>query len=129
MISLRGIEWGAGFCDIALKSQVGQFVRIIFFVAFIAYGLYAILEVFFPPLRSPDFNRGEIDEETGPTINIMGWKKALTPPRVLASGYMSERVACSVSLGFGTLLIAIGVFGIRHVTGVPGWVPDLFSRF
>jgi hypothetical protein len=97
------------------------------FLLFLGYGAYSILEVVFPALRSSDFNRWEIDEETGPTVQIMGWKKALSPPRVLASGYLSERSACTLSLGLGVILIAVGVFGIRHVAGAPSWLPDLFD--
>jgi hypothetical protein len=98
------------------------------FALFLGYGAYAILEVFFPSLRSSDFNRWEIDEGSGTTIQIMGWRKVLSPPRVLASGYLSERGACRVALCFGTVFVAIGVFGIRHATGVPSWFSDLFSK-
>lgn len=99
------------------------------FALLLGYGAYSILEVFFPSLRSSDFNRWEVDEDLGASIQIMGWKKALSPPRVLASGYLSERAACWVAFCFGSLLVAIGVFGVRHVAGMPSWIPDLFSKF
>lgn len=102
--------------------------KVLPFALFLGYGAYAILEVFFPSLRSSDFNRWEVDEESGTTIQIMGWKKAVSPPRVLASGYLSERAACALALCVGTVFVAIGVFGIRHTTGIPLWFPDLFSR-
>ena len=99
------------------------------FVLFLGYGAYSILEVFFPSLRGSDFGRWEIDEGSGTNIQVMGWKKVLSLPRVLASGYLSERAACRVALCLGTVLIAVGVVGIRHTTGFPSWFPDLFDRF
>jgi hypothetical protein len=99
------------------------------FLLLLVYGAYTILEIFFPSLRSSDFNRWEIDEGSGSSIQIMGWKKVLSPPRVLASGYLSERAACTVALCLGTVFVAIGVLGIRHVSGIPLWFPDLFGRF
>ncbi len=105
------------------------FWKLIPFLVCLVYGAYSILEVFFPSLRSSDFNRWEIDEGSGTSIQIMGWKKVLSPPRVLASGYLSERAACSLALGIGTVLILVGIFGIRHVADFPAWLPDLFGRF
>ena len=103
--------------------------KVLSFALFLAYGAYTILEVFVPSLRSSDFNRWEIDEASRTSIQIMGWRKALSPPRVLASGYLSERAACTVALCIGTVFVAIGVFGIRHIIGIPLWLPDLFSKF
>ena len=53
----------------------------------------------------------------------------LTPPRVIAQGYMLDGAACAVALVAGTLSIAVGVFGIRHVLGFPEFLPDLFKNF
>ena len=103
--------------------------KVLPFALLLAYGAYTILEVFFPSLRNPDFNQWEIDENRGATIQIMGWKKALSPPRVLARGYLSERAACTVGLCIGTVFVVIGVFGIRHTIGIPLWFPDLFNKF
>ena len=99
------------------------------FALCLGYGAYSILEVFFPSLRGSDFGRWEIDEGSGSNIQIMGWKKVLSPPRVLASGYVSERAACTLALCLGAVLIAIGLLGIRHTIGFPLWLPDLFDRF
>ena len=104
-------------------------LKLIPFLISLVYGAYSILEVFFPSLRGPDFNRWEIDEGSGTTIQFMGWKKVLSPPRVLASGYLSERAASVLAFGIGTVLILVGVFGIRHVAELPKWLPDLFGRF
>lgn len=98
------------------------------FALFLGYGAYSILEVFFPSLRGRDFGRWEIDEGSGTNIQVMGWKKVLSPPRVLASGYLSERAACAVALCLGSILIAVGLLGIRHTTGFPLWFPDFFER-
>lgn len=103
--------------------------KVLPFAVCLGYGAYSIAEVFFPSIRNSGFNRWEVDEDSGASIQIMGWKKALSPPRVLASGYLSERAACTTALCFGTVLIAISVFGIRHVVGMPAWIPDLFSKF
>lgn len=84
--------------------------KVLPFAACLGYGAYSIVEVFFPSLRSSDFNRWEVDEDSGAAIQIMGWKKALSPPRVLASGYLSERGACTVAFCFEAILITIGVF-------------------
>lgn len=99
------------------------------FVVFLGYGVYSILEVIFPALRGPDFREWEIDEDSGTSVQILGWKKALSPPRVLASGYLTLRTACAVAIGIGVIFISIGVFGIRYTTGTPIWIPDLFERF
>jgi hypothetical protein len=84
--------------------------------------------VFFPDLRDRDFNRWEIDDNTGAYIQIAGWKKMLTPPRVIAQGYMSDRAACAMAIGVGVVLLLIAMFGIRHVIGFPEFFPDLFNR-
>jgi hypothetical protein len=85
------------------------------------------LEVLFPSLRDSDFNRWEVDEDNGASIQILGWKKMLTPPRVLAQGYMSENRACAVAIGVGTIFILVAILGIRHVSGFPQFLPDLFE--
>jgi hypothetical protein len=103
--------------------------KLIPFVLLLGYGAYSILEVFFPSIRSSNFNRWEIDEDTGSSIQVMGWKKALSPPRVLASGYLSERAACTLASSLGIVFVAIAVLGIRHTIGMPLWFPDVFSRF
>jgi hypothetical protein len=92
-------------------------------------GTYAILEVLFPALRDPDFNRWEIDDGSGSYIEVMGWKKVLTPPRVIAQGYMSNRAACTVAVFAGLIFLIIGTLGVRHVSGFPPFVPDVFDRF
>jgi hypothetical protein len=94
----------------------------------VAYGTYLILEVFFPSLRDPDFNRWEVDGGNGSYIKILGWKKVLTPPRVIALGYFSERTACAISMTLGIVMIVAGFFLIRHIAGVPGSFPDFFSN-
>jgi hypothetical protein len=93
------------------------------------WGLFSILEVFVPSLRNSDFNRWEIDEGGGSYINIAGWKKVLTPPRVIARGYMSDNAACTIALNVGIIFVLIAIFGIRHVSGFPAFIPDLFGRF
>lgn len=115
--------------DFAFRDLFALFWKLIPFLICLVYGAYSILEVFFPSLRSANFNRWEIDDNSGTTIQVMGWKKVLSPPRVLASGYLSERTACSIAFGVGALLISIGIFGIRHIADFPGWLPDLFGRF
>jgi uncharacterized membrane protein YkgB len=95
--------------------------------AFVAYGTYAILEVFFPSLRDRDFGYWEVDGDNGSSIQILGWKKVLRPPRVIAQGYFSENTACAVSLIVGIVTIVIGLLLIRHIAGVPGFFPDFFS--
>ena len=96
--------------------------------AFVAYGTYSILEVFFPSLRDPDFGYWEVDGGSGSSIEILGWKKVLTPPRIIAQGYFSENTACSVSLIVGIVMIVVGLLLIRHIAGVPGSFPDFFSN-
>jgi len=86
------------------------------------------LEVISPSLRGPDFNRWEVDEGSGSYIRIMGWKKILRPPRVIAQGYMSDSAACTVALVVGVFCILIAAFGIRHVSGFPWFFPDLFEK-
>lgn len=91
--------------------------------AMVAYGTYSILEVFFPSLRDPDFGRWEVDDDSGSSIQIQGWKKVLTPPRVMAQGYFSESTACAISLTLGIVMIVAGCLMIRHVAGVPQSFP------
>lgn len=91
-------------------------------------GMYAIAEVFFPSLRDSNFNRWEVDEGGGSYVRIMGWRKVLTPPRVMARGYMSDRAACAVAILLGSVLILIGMFGIRHISGFPRLIPDPFGK-
>lgn len=93
----------------------------------VAYGTYFVLEVFFPSLRDPDFDRWEVDDNSGSSIQILGWKKVITPPRVIAQGYLSEGTACGISLTIGMVLIVAGFLVIRHVAGVPESLPDLFN--
>jgi len=92
-------------------------------------GIYSILEVLFPSLRDPDFNHWEVDEGTGSSITILGWKKILTPPRVIAQGYLSDGPACAIALIFGILFTSIAIFGIRNVSGLLAFLPDLFNKF
>jgi len=105
------------------------FVRLLPYLVCLYAGIHTILEAFFPSLRDPDFNRWEVDEGGGSYIQIMGWKKMLTPPRVIAQGFMPDRAACAVAIVVGAIFILIGTFGIRHVSGFPGFLPDLFNRF
>ncbi len=105
------------------------FFNLLPYIAFLSAGVYTILEVFFPSLRNSDFNRWEVDEGTGSYIQIMGWRKVLTPPRVVAQGYMSDRAACAIAIVAGIFCTLIGTFGVRHVGGVPNFLPDLFGRF
>src|ERR1017187_4522410 len=88
-------------------------------------GIFSILEVLFPALRDPDFNRWEVDAGGGSYVSILGWKKVLTPPRVSAQGYMSDRVACALALLVGVILISIAILGIRNASGFPGFISDL----
>lgn len=108
--------------------MVTLFIKLLPFFLFLYGGIDSILEALFPSLRGPDFNRWEVDEG-GSYINIMGWRKALTPPRVIAQGYMSDGAACAVALVVGVIFIFIAIFGIRHVGGIPEFIPDLFERF
>jgi|SRR5579872_1776431 len=102
-------------------------LRLLPYLAFLYAGIVSILEVLFPFLRDPDFNRWEVDEG-GSYIKTLGWKKMLTPPRVLAQGYMPDSAACAIALVVGTICILIAIFGIRHVSGFPQFIPDLFER-
>jgi hypothetical protein len=104
-------------------------VRLFPYLAFLGVGTYSILEVFFPSLRDPSFNRWEVDDDSGPYIQIMGWRKMLMPPRVIAQGYMSDSAACTVALSIGVVFILIATLGIRHVSGFPLFFPDVFDKF
>jgi hypothetical protein len=95
-------------------------------LAAVGYGTYAILEVFFPSLRDSNFNQWEVDD-SGSYIQVLGWRKVLRPPRVIAQGYMSDSTACTVSFCFGTFLIIVGFVFIRHIAGMPQSLPDIFS--
>ena len=110
-------------------EKVVLFLRLSPYLAFLFWGVYAILEVIFPSLRDPDFNRWEIDADSGAYVEIAGWKKALTPPRVLARGHMSDRAACTVALVAGIIFILVAIFGIRHTSGFPTFFPDVFGSF
>jgi hypothetical protein len=105
------------------------FLRLLPYLLFLYAGIHSTLEAFFSSLRDPDFNRWEVDEGGGSYIQIMGWKKMLRPPRVMAQGYMSDRAACALAIVAGVICVLIGTFGIRHVSGFPGFLPDLFNRF
>ena len=105
------------------------FYRVLPYLVFLYVGIHSILEAFFPSLRDPDFNRWEVDEGSGSSIQIMGWKKMLTPPRVIARGYMPDGAAFAIAIVVGLICLLIGTFGIRHVSGFPGFLPDLFGRF
>jgi hypothetical protein len=110
-------------------DKVTFFFEVLPCLVFLYAGVFSILEVFFPPLRGPEFGRWEVDEGSGSSVTILGWKKVLRPPRVLAQGYMSEGAACAVAIVVGVILVIIATFGIRHVTGFPEILPDPFSRF
>jgi len=103
-------------------------VRVFPYLAFLFAGIFSILEVIFPSLRDSNFNRWEVDEGSGSYIQVMGWKKMLRPPRVIAQGYMTDRAACTVALIAGVFFILIATFGIRHVIGFPWFFPDLFEK-
>jgi hypothetical protein len=109
-------------------EMVSIFFKLLPYLAFLYAGIVSILEVLFPSLRDPDFNRWEVDEGSGSYIQILGWKKMLTPPRVLAEGYMSDGAACAVALVVGVICVLIAMLGIRHVSGFPEFFPDLFDR-
>jgi hypothetical protein len=104
------------------------FFSLLPYLALLGVGIFWILEVLFSSIRDPDFNHWEIDEDGGSYVQVLGWKKVLTPPRVIAQGYMSDRTACKVALVLGIICISIAIFGIRHVSGIPGFIPDLFER-
>ncbi len=105
------------------------FLKAFPFLGFLYAGIHSILEVLFPALRDPDFNRWEVDDNSGSYIQIMGWRKMLTPPRVIAQGYVSDRAACVIGAVVGVVCILIAIVGIRHVLGIPEFVPDLVERF
>jgi hypothetical protein len=42
---------------------------------------------------------------------------------------MSERAAYAVAIIGGSVCVLIATFGIRHVSGFPEFLPDLFNRF
>jgi hypothetical protein len=109
-------------------EAVSLIVRLFPYLAFLFAGIFSILEVIFPSLRDPNFNRWEIDEGSGSYIQIMGWRKIIRPPRAIAQGYMSDNAACTVALVVGVLCILIATIGIRHVTGFPWFFPDLFEK-
>lgn len=75
------------------------FCKLIPYLACLVYGAYSILEIFFPSLRDPDFNRWEIDEGSGTTIQIMGWKKMLGP-----QGYWQADIFPNVPLALWLLV-------------------------
>jgi hypothetical protein len=108
--------------------MLSLFFKLLPYLGCLYAGIFSILEVLFPSLRDPDFNRWEVDNGTGSSVTILGWKKVLTPPRVIAQGFMSNRMACVLVLVFGVFFTSIAVFGIRHVSGYPEFVPDLFDR-
>lgn len=95
-------------------EKVRLLVSAFAFGAFICYGIFSILEVAFPSLRPSNFNHWEIDSQ-GSHIEIMGWRKYLSPPRVIAQGYMSDRTACAVALAVGVVFMSVGIYGIRHI--------------
>ena len=111
-----------------VMEKLSFFLRLAPYIALLCGGIFSIIEVCFPSLRGSDFNRWEVDEDSGVSIKILGWQKMLAPPRVLAQGYVSGRVACAVALIVGAIFILIAVFGIRHVSGLPQFVPDLLDR-
>jgi hypothetical protein len=110
-------------------DKVTFFFKVLPYLVFLYAGVLSILEVFFPSLRGPEFARWEVDEGSGSSITILGWKKVLRPPRLLAQGYKSDGAACAVTIVVGVILVLIAMFGMRHVTSFPEFVPDLFSRF
>ena len=115
--------------NLGFMKSVSFLLSLFPYIVFLCIGVFSVLEVFFPSLRDPDFGRWEVDEGSGSYIQIMGWKKIIAPPRVLAQGFMSDRAACGVALIIGVICILVGIFGIRHVGGLPHLLPDLFERF
>ena len=105
------------------------FFRVLPYLVCLYVSVHSLLEAFFPSLRDPDFNRWEVDEGSGSSIQILGWKKMLTPPRVIAQGYMPDGAAFAIAIVVGVICLLIGTFGIRHVSGFPGFLPDLFNGF
>jgi len=104
-------------------------IKLIPFLVLLYHGVFSILEVLFPSIRDPNFNNWEVDDDSGASVRILGWRKVLTPPRVLAKGRMSDGAACAVALVVGFIFILVATFGIRHVSGYPEFIPDLFGRF
>jgi hypothetical protein len=115
-------------CFVDLHGKVDAFLQTSSLSRISVWGIVSILEVLFLSLRDPDFNRWEVDEGGGSYIQILGWRKMLTPPRVLAQGYMSDRAACAGALVVGGMFILIAMFGFRHVSGLPEFFPDVFDR-
>lgn len=110
-------------------SWISELVKAIPFVALFLSGVWSILEVFVPVLRPADFARWEVDDGDDSYIQVGPVRKRFGSPRVIAQGYVSDATACGIALGVGTIFIFLGVFGIRHTTGYPVLLPDLFSRF
>ena len=67
-------------------------------------------------------------EEGGSWISIFGWTKVIRPPTVVAQGNMSLPAARAIFVAIGLFFIFGSVFGIRHLTGFPGFLPDLFAK-
>jgi amino acid transporter len=111
-----------------VKETVWVIVRCLPSFTLTALGVYSVLEVFFPALREPNFNRWQIEDDSASSIQILGWRKVLRPPRVIAQGYMSEAAACTVAISIGALFIIVGFFGIRHASGVPALIPDILQQ-
>lgn len=109
-------------------EKLAFFLRLLPYLLFLYAGVVSILEVFFPSLRDPNFGRWGVDEGDGSYVKILGWKKMLTPPRVVARGYLSDGAACAVGLIIGVLFTLIATFGIRHVSGFPAFLPDLLAK-
>ena len=109
-------------------GKLSHFLRLLPYLALLGAGAFLILQACFPALRGSDFNRWEVDEDSGVSIKILGHRKMLTPPRALAQGYMSDRVACLGALVVGFIFILIAAFGVRHVGGFPQFLPDLLGR-
>ena len=105
------------------------FWKLLPYLSLLYAGVYWILEAIFPSLRDPNFNRWEIDESGGAYVQVMGWRKVLTPPRIVAQGYMSDNAACVSAIVGGALFVTIAVFGIRHTAGFSALITDLFERF
>jgi len=102
-------------------------VRLLPAFSLVAYGTYAILEAFFPSLREPGFNYWDVETE-GEYVQVLGWRKVLKPPRVIAEGYLSDFSACAVSISAGLVMVIIGFMIIRHTAGIPESMPDIIGR-
>jgi hypothetical protein len=96
---------------------------------FVGYGVYSIVEIFFPSLREPDFNHWDIEIGRDDYVQVPGWRKVFKPARVIAEGYMSDSAACTISALAGLFLIIVGFAMIRHTAGIPEGVPDFIGRF